>query len=69
MPFIVCLPTFAVIDLFRLVYPAETDRAVVIPDLGLTACPAVGLEVITQSVRLCFHHYIGFTGTKIIGIF
>lgn len=55
MPFIICLPTFAVVDLFRFVYPTETDRTVVILDLGLAASSATGFDVIAFGNSFCFH--------------
>lgn len=57
MPFVICLPAFAVVDLFRLVYPAEIDRMAVIFDLGLAGRPAVGLDVITQGIFSRLHDY------------
>lgn len=33
MPFIICLPTFTVINLFRLMHPAETNRVAMIFNL------------------------------------
>ena len=56
MPFIVCLPTFAVIDLFRLVHPAETNRVAVILNLCLAIPPAIGLNVFTFGNLLCMHN-------------
>lgn len=59
MPFIICLLLLAVIDPARLVCPTEIDRTVVILDLGLAACPAIGLDVITLCDLICIHNYIG----------
>ena len=59
MPIIICLPTFAVIDLFRFVHPAKADRATVILNLGLAARPAIGLNVITLGDFPCIHFCIG----------
>lgn len=47
MPFIICLPALAVIDLFRLVHPAEIDGVAVIFNLRLAIFPAIGLDVIS----------------------
>lgn len=52
--FILCLTAFAVIDLFRLLHPAKIDRACVIFNLCLSACFAIGFDVIT----LCDSHLL-----------
>ena len=52
---ILCLTAFAVIDLFRFVYSLETDRVLVILNLCLSTCFAIGFDVIIAGDSHLFH--------------